>query len=61
LLSVIINEPLTYDKDVRELLTLLARTTEPRNAKTYLKVYGNEYERRYQIYQRELDTHKYHK
>jgi hypothetical protein len=55
LLSVIINEQLTYDNDVRELLTLLAKASEPRNAKTYLKTYGNEYERRYQIYLRELE------
>jgi hypothetical protein len=55
LLSVIINEQLTYDDDVRELLTLLAKASEPRNAKTYLKTYGNEYERRYQIYLRELE------
>ena len=55
MLSVIINEPLTYDKDVRELLTLLARATEPRNAKTYLKTYGNEYEKRYRIYLHELE------
>src|SRR6188472_3728116 len=53
LLSVIINEPLTYDKDVRELLTLLARISEPRNAKTYLETYGNEYIKRYKIYLRE--------
>ena len=55
LLSVIINEQLTYDDDVRELLTLLAKASEPRNAKTYLKTYGNEYDRRYQIYLRELE------
>jgi hypothetical protein len=54
MISVIINEPLTYYK-IRELLTLLARATEPRNAKTYLKTYGNEYERRYQIYQHEVE------
>jgi hypothetical protein len=55
LLSVIINEPLTYDKDVRELLTLLARICEPRNAKTYLDTYGNEYIRRYKTYLHELE------
>jgi hypothetical protein len=55
LLSVIINEHLTYDNDARELLTLLAKASEPRNAKTYLKTYGNEYERRYQIYIYELE------
>jgi hypothetical protein len=55
LLSVIINEPLTYDKDVRDLLTLLATISEPRNAKTYLETYGNEYMRRYKIYLRELE------
>jgi hypothetical protein len=32
-----------------ELLTLSVKATEPHNAKTYLKTYGNEYERRYQI------------
>ena len=55
LLSVIINEQLTYDNDVRDLLTLLAKASEPRNAKTYLRIYGNGYERRYQIYTRELE------
>jgi hypothetical protein len=55
MIYVIINEPLTYDKDVRELLTLLVRGTEPRNAKTYLKTYGNQCERRYQIYQHEVE------
>jgi hypothetical protein len=55
LLSVIINEPLTYDQDVRDLLTLLATISEPRNAKTYLETYGNEYMRRYKIYLRELE------
>jgi hypothetical protein len=58
LLSVIINEHLTYDNDVRELLTLLAKASEPRNAKTYLKTYGNEYESRYRIYLRELEKLK---
>jgi hypothetical protein len=58
LLSVIINEHLTHDNDARELLTLLAKASEPRNAKTYLKTYGNEYERRYQIYIHELEKLK---
>jgi hypothetical protein len=58
LLSVIINEHLTYDIDVRELLTLLAKASEPRNAKIYLKTYGNEYGRRYRIYMRELEKLK---
>lgn len=56
LLSVIINEPLTNDSDVRELLTLLARISEPRNAKTYLDTYGNEYLKRYQTYQHQLEV-----
>ncbi len=55
MLSVIINESLTYDKDVRELLVNLARMHEPRNAKMYLGTYGSEYERRYEIYLRELE------
>ncbi|HJT46953.1 MAG TPA: hypothetical protein VJ729_02135 [Nitrososphaeraceae archaeon] len=55
LLSVILNERLAYDNDVRELLTLLAKISEPRNAKTYLRTYGYEYERRYQNYLYELE------
>jgi hypothetical protein len=59
LLSVIINEKLTYDDDVRELLTLLAKICEPRNAKSYVEIYGYEYERRYQIYLYELEKIMY--
>jgi len=36
LLSVIVNEQLAYDKDVEELLILIARTIEPRNTEAYL-------------------------
>jgi hypothetical protein len=58
LLSVIVNEPLTEDKDVRELLTLLARATEPPNAGTYLDTYGDGYTKRYKIYLAELEKLK---
>lgn len=58
LLSVIINERLAYDRDVRNLLTLLGRMNEPRNAKMYLETYGSEYERRYDIYLCELEKLK---
>ena len=54
LLSVIVNEPLTDDKDVRELLTLLARATVPRNANTYLDTYGGGFRKRYDIYIEEM-------
>ena len=58
LLSVIVNEPLTEDKDVRELLTLLARATEPHNAGTYLDAYGDAYTKRYKLYLAELEKLK---
>jgi hypothetical protein len=53
LLSVIVNEKLTQDGDVRDLLTLLARVTEPRNARNYIETFGPEFKRRYDIYIRE--------
>jgi hypothetical protein len=59
LLSVIVNESLTQDKDVRELLTLLARATKPRNAEVYVDTYGNGFRKRYETYieeQKKLDT-----
>jgi hypothetical protein len=55
-LSVIINEGLTQDGDVRYLLALLCRVTEPRNAQTYLDTYGPEFRRRYDNYIRELES-----
>jgi len=58
LLSVIVNEPLTEDADVRELLTLLARATEPRNAGTYLEIYGDGYAKRYRTYLAECEKLK---
>ena len=41
ILSVIVNEQLAYDKDARELIVLLARAIEPRNAETYIDTYGS--------------------
>jgi hypothetical protein len=58
LLSVIVNEPLTEEVDVRELLTLLARATEPRNAGTYLEIYGDGYTKRYRTYLAECEKLK---
>jgi hypothetical protein len=58
LLSVIVNEPLTDDVDVRELLTLLARVAEPRNAGTYLEIYGEAYAKRYRTYLAECEKLK---
>ena len=54
LLSAIIYTPLTSDKDVRELLTLLALAVQPANAESFIELYGEEFEKRYQIYQNEL-------
>lgn len=56
LLSVIINEELTQDGDVRYLLALLCRATEPRNARTYFETYGPEFRKRYDNYIRELKS-----
>jgi len=50
LLSVIVNERLAEDSDVRQFLVLFARRSEPRNARMYLSSYGDEYKKRYEIY-----------
>ena len=54
LLSVIVNEQLTYDEDVRKLILLLARAIEPRNAETYIDAYGSGFRRRYNSYKGQL-------
>ena len=50
LLSVIVNEKLAYDRDVRRLIILLARAIQPRNAESYIDTYGNRFRRRYEMY-----------
>ena len=50
ILSVIVNEQLAYDKDARELIVLLARVIEPRNAETYIDTYGSRFRKRYEVY-----------
>ena len=54
LLSVIVNEQLAYDKDARELIVLLARAIEPRNAESYIDTYGSRFRRRYEMYREGL-------
>ena len=54
LLSVIVNEKLTYDRDVKRLFILLARAIEPRNAQSYVDTYGIRFRRRYEIYREGL-------
>ena len=54
LLSVIVNEKLTYDRDVKRLIILLARAIEPRNAESYVYTYGIRFRRRYEIYREGL-------
>ena len=49
-LSVIVNEQLAYDKDARELIVLLARAIEPRNAEAYIDTYGSRFRYRYEVY-----------
>ena len=54
LLSVIVNEKLANDRDVRRLIILLARAIEPRNAESYIDTYGSIFRRRYEIYREGL-------
>jgi DNA-binding response OmpR family regulator len=50
LLSVIVNEKLVQDRDVRRLIVLLSRVIEPRNAELYIDMYGFTFRRRYELY-----------
>ena len=59
LLSIIINEQLTNDADIRQLLALLAQRFEPRNANTYIDSYSEGYRHRYEIYKEELGKYTY--
>ncbi len=54
LLSAIVYTPLTDDEEVRELLTLLAVISQPADAKVYLELYGEDFRKRYEIFQDEL-------
>ena len=54
LLSVIVNEKLVHDKDVRRLIILFARAIEPRNAESYIDIYGSRFKRRYEMYREGL-------
>jgi len=53
LLSVIVNEQLAFCKDVRELVILLARSIEPRNAEKYIDTFGSGFRKRYKMYKEE--------
>jgi len=55
LLSVIVNEELLYDKDVKRLIILLARAIEPRNADQYVDALGSGFKKRYLLYKEESD------
>jgi hypothetical protein len=54
LLSAIVYTPLTYDKQIRELLTLLALEVQPANIEAYLELYGKDFQNRHQIYKNEM-------
>lgn len=54
LLSAIVYTPLTSDKHVRELLTLLALEVQPAKMESYLELYGKEFKKRFQIYENEI-------
>jgi hypothetical protein len=57
-LSVIVNEQLAYYKDVRELIILLARSIEPRNAEIYIDTYGSGFRKCYEMYKEEEELRK---
>ena len=54
LLSAIVYTPLTSEKEVRELLTLLALEVQPANMEAYLQIYGKDFQKRHQIYENEI-------
>ena len=54
LLSVIVNERLVHNRDVRRLIILLARAIEPRNAESYINTYGSRFRRRFEMYKEGL-------
>ena len=54
LLSAIVYTPLTYDKQIRELLTLLALEVQPANMEAYLELHGKDFQNRHQIYKNEM-------
>ena len=54
LLSAIVYTPLTYDQQIRELLTLLALEVQPANMAAYLELYGKDFQNRHQIYENEI-------
>jgi DNA-binding response OmpR family regulator len=54
LLSVIVNEKLAHDRDVRRLIVLIARAIEPRDAELYIDTYGVTFRRRYELYREGL-------
>ena len=58
LLSVIVNEQLVYDKDVKRLIILLARAIEPRNADQYIDTLGSGFKKRYILYKEESDEQR---
>jgi hypothetical protein len=53
-LSAVVYTRLTEDEEVRELLTLLAVISQPADAKVYLELYGEDFKKRYDIFQNEL-------
>jgi hypothetical protein len=54
LLSAIVYTPLTSEKEVRELLTLLALEVQPANMESYLELYDKDFQNRHQIYENEI-------
>lgn len=56
LLSVIVNEQLMHDNDVKRLVVLLARAVEPHNADQYVDTFGNGFKKRYLLYREQSEN-----
>jgi CheY-like chemotaxis protein len=54
LLSVMVNEKLAHDRDVRRFIIFLSRAIEPRNAELYIDTYGITFRKRYELYREGL-------
>jgi hypothetical protein len=50
ILSVLVNDFLTQIEDIRVFLLVLAKAVEPRNARSYIHSFGNQYAERYETY-----------
>jgi hypothetical protein len=50
ILSALVNDFLTQIEDMREFLLVLAKASEPKDARSYIRTYGVHYAERYETY-----------